>query len=373
MKRFIIIITFISFLNFTTALFGLSENTICPSHVSGDAICLEASKCEAFKTERNKLGICSFNGRIPIVCCPKQQQSGENNGNSKLRRISDIKCEEFNEQRTIARVNPAAQLIQSSLTGKPKPPKIEFFVGGTKANLNEFPHMSAIGLKRSNNQTDWMCGGSLISEKFVLSAAHCALFGRRRPDIIRVGDQDLLATDHGISPQEFTIKNIIVHPKYKNNLKYHDLGLFELNSSAQISKDVSPACLYQLSNDPQETLAMGYGQTSFSGQQSNTLIKGFLTIVNNDQCNLAYEDDILELPQGITSSQICAWDPNGSLDTCQGDSGGPLQITKNTKTFKKYYEIVGITSFGKFCAAGVPGVYVRVFSYLDWIENVVWK
>jgi secreted trypsin-like serine protease len=53
--------------------------------------------------------------------------------------------------------------------------------------------------------------------------------------------------------------------------------------------------------------------------------------------------------------------------------GGPLQITKYTKTSKKYFEIVGITSFGKFCSAGIPGVYVKVSSYLDWIESVVWK
>jgi len=79
---------------------------------------------------------------------------------------------------------------------------------------------------------------------------------------------------------------------------------------------VSPACLFQGSNDPDKTVeAMGYGQTSFAGQQSNELLKGFLTIVNNSQCNTAYEDDSLELPHGIISSQICAWDPQGKRDT----------------------------------------------------------
>ena len=89
MKRFITIILFISLLNIATALLDLSENASCPSHVSGqDGICLQASKCEAFKTERNKLGICSFNGRIPIVCCPKQQ--GTKTADIKVRRISAI-------------------------------------------------------------------------------------------------------------------------------------------------------------------------------------------------------------------------------------------------------------------------------------------
>ena len=78
---------------------------------------------------------------------------------------------------------------------------------------------------------------------------------------------------------------------------------------------MSPACLYQQSNDPETVEGMGYGQTSFGGQQSNALLKGFLTIVNYSQCNQSYEDDSIELPQGITSSQICAWDPEGNRDT----------------------------------------------------------
>lgn len=117
---------------------------------------------------------------------------------------------------------------------------------------------------------------------------------------------------------------------------------------------------------------MGWGQTSFGGQTSSKLLKGFLSVISNIECNKYYEDDT-ELSEGIISAQICAWDPNGKKDTCLGDSGGPLLVTKTSKDIISYHEIVGVTSFGKFCAAGVPGVYVKVFSYLDWIESVVWK
>ena len=89
--------------------------------------------------------------------------------------------------------------------------------------------MTAIGWKRNNDKIDWLCGGSLISEKFVLSAAHCASLGGRAPDVVRIGDQDLLVNEPGISPQEIDIKNIFVHPQYKHTLKYHDLALFELS------------------------------------------------------------------------------------------------------------------------------------------------
>lgn len=92
--------------------------------------------------------------------------------------------------------------------------------------------MSAIGWRRSNNKTDWLCGGSLISEKFVLSAAHCASLGGRGPDVVRIGDQDLNADERGIFPQEIIIENIVVHPEYKNPIKYHDIALFELSAPA---------------------------------------------------------------------------------------------------------------------------------------------
>lgn len=91
MKTLVTLISFLSILNFGAALFDLPENTNCPSHVSGqDGICLQATKCEAFKTERNKLGICSFNGRIPIVCCPKQQLSSMKVLDMEKRRISSL-------------------------------------------------------------------------------------------------------------------------------------------------------------------------------------------------------------------------------------------------------------------------------------------
>lgn len=92
--------------------------------------------------------------------------------------------------------------------------------------------MSAIGWKRPNNHIEWICGGSLISEKFVLSAAHCVVVDGRNPDTIRIGDQDLLVNEPGITPQQFGIENIFMHPEYRSNLKYHDIALFELDAPA---------------------------------------------------------------------------------------------------------------------------------------------
>lgn len=88
------------------------------------------------------------------------------------------------------------------------------------------------------------------------------------------------------------------------------------NEISRISPSVCPACLRQSLADPTGSVeAMGYGQTSFAGIQSNALLKAFLTVVNNAECNSAYSEESSDLPQGITAQQLCAWDPEGNKDT----------------------------------------------------------
>jgi len=82
-----------------------------------------------------------------------------------------------------------------------------------------------------------------------------------------------------------------------------------------------PACL-QLDDEflGNSVLSMGWGRTSYGGEQSDVLLKFPLELVSNEECNEYYEDQP-SLPDGIIASQICAWDPEGKIDTCEGDSG----------------------------------------------------
>lgn len=103
----------------------------------------------------------------------------------------------------------------------------QLIVGGEPAALNEFPHMAAIGWRLPGGKVSWDCGGSLISEKFVISAAHCSNSENGKPVVVRMGDNEL--TSDFYDANNYKIKNIFDHPRYQNGLSYHDITLFELD------------------------------------------------------------------------------------------------------------------------------------------------
>lgn len=122
--------------------------------------------------------------------------------------------------------------------------------------------------------------------------------------------------------------------------------------------------------DSKTMVATGWGVTKFGGQRSNDLLKVTLDLYSTNSCKSIYKTH-KKLPKGILETQFCAGTRQGS-DTCQGDSGGPIQVVSQEN--KCVYYITGITSFGKSCGSkNAPGVYSRVSSYLDWIEDVVWS
>ncbi|KAL6446404.1 hypothetical protein ACFW04_001169 [Cataglyphis niger] len=98
-----------------------------------------------------------------------------------------------------------------------------------------------------------------------------------------------------------------------------------------------------------------------------------LNYISEDDCKKSYAEDFgtRRMPDGLIQSLLCAGIMEGGKDTCQGDSGGPLQRV----LAKPYcmYSIVGVTSFGKFCAFKFsPAIYTKVSIYIDWIESTVW-
>ncbi|RVE41548.1 hypothetical protein evm_013802 [Chilo suppressalis] len=248
----------------------------------------------------------------------------------------------------------------------------DLIVGGEDASQYEFPHMVLLGYGDQLANVQWLCGGSLISDKFVLTAGHCTVSRDFGP--ITFALMGALKRSQAIDSSKLRrVKRIISHPQYAPPTRYHDIALLELDAPVTLSQYLVPACIHV--PDPADNLtrasATGWGLTEHRGANSDILQKVTLNKFVTQECSEKFPVH-RHMKQGFDqNTQTCYGDKNQSKDTCQGDSGGPLQI-KNKK-IKCMYTIVGVTSFGKACGmVGDPGIYTRVSHYVDWIEKEVW-
>nr|XP_018916831.1 PREDICTED: serine protease snake-like [Bemisia tabaci] len=229
---------------------------------------------------------------------------------------------------------------------------------------------------KNRGRLGYYCGGTLISENFVLTAAHCIGTSLGDPVQVRLGELILNNEDDGASPVDVRVERTIVHPDYRDDRKYNDIALIRLERKVTFSASIRPSCLHQGGELHRLPEATGWGYTEFGGKRSDALQKVKLDVINNTQCDQLYDAERREpnraLERGIIETMLCAGKLDGGADTCQGDSGGPFGLPSRDNVCQ--HVIVGVTSFGKFCGQeNSPGVYTRVSSYLPWIENIVWS
>lgn len=244
---------------------------------------------------------------------------------------------------------------------------VELIIDGTAAKPREFPHMAVLGIK-ANSAYKWICGGSLISDRFVLTAAHCII---DELNIVRLGDSNLLKTTDDQYAGNFEISENIVHPGYNRASHYNDIALIKLNRLIQFNENVRPLCL-PVNSDPirNKLIATGWGRTSYFSKNSNKLLKVQLDYFTAEECGPVFKNQA-SLSQGIVNTQLCYGSRVDSKDTCNGDSGGPIQLPHDN--LHCMYKIYGITSLGLSCGnQNIPAIYTNVVPYVQWIEGIVW-
>ncbi|XP_031632850.1 serine protease persephone-like [Contarinia nasturtii] len=253
---------------------------------------------------------------------------------------------------------------------------IDRILGGESVDsTDDFPWMAALGYIDEYYQLNFDCGGTIISDIFILTAAHCVK--PRRPIVARMGKLALTNED-GVKAVNRQIKEVIAHPKHSSLTKQNDIALLKITKRIDFSNKIMPGCLNIDMRDASQSVTLivtGWG--SISAEQtirSNELRKTYLVTMPLSECNdtmIHYNQLPNHAPfrNGISQGQYCAYDPQGVNDSCRGDSGGPLQyFDKNSSVV----HIVGIVSFGISCGTSLPSIYTRVAYYLNWIEPIVW-
>ncbi|XP_017768703.1 PREDICTED: venom protease-like [Nicrophorus vespilloides] len=221
--------------------------------------------------------------------------------------------------------------------------------------------IAALG-HRNESSTDWVCAGSLISNKFVITAAKCL---NQSINIVRLGDKDLSRDDDGVEPQEYGVLKHFVHPKYQAPFVYNDIALIELNDTVTFTKFVKPSCIYDDAK-LREPLWMEVGYKKFT-YASTQVVE-----LRSRACNLYFDSDKFAnlVPFGLDQdTQFCASSATYHF-TCQSHFGAPL-LTWDLNYGRTFF-IIGVTAIPKPCShTNEPGIYTIVSHYTSWIESIV--
>ncbi|RWS28859.1 trypsin-1-like protein [Leptotrombidium deliense] len=231
-------------------------------------------------------------------------------------------------------------------------------VGGDDTVKGSHPWFAGLLKVLVNDYSEAFCGGTLINDRYVLTAGHCIY--NKDPKNISVALDFYNIRDFEETEMVHEIEKIIVHKDYDDHPKNPkaDIGLLKLKKPVNITQKKLPICLPTADQTKFRRLtAVGWGRTSKSGSKPDHLQQ--VTIPqDDDNCELIYGKDFLK-------NHICVRDKYSKKwkDVCKGDSGGPLVAKVGYKSY-----LAGIVSYST-CLGTPASVFTRVSYYLKWIEE----
>ncbi|GLG96317.1 Serine protease grass [Gryllus bimaculatus] len=267
---------------------------------------------------------CGFQGSVPVVCCagsqstarpPTPRPGGGGGGGGGSSPVSD-------DVDSVARDvsnHPNLRMLPQEVCG---PVGTDRITGGTVADIYAYPWIARLGYKsstRPNNPVSYRCGGSLISSRYVLTAAHCVVMRKESPlrlTTVKLGEH---TTDTPVDckesgsclppPVDVEVEQIVVHPGYdaarQPPTMHHDLALLRLARPVDFAREefVRPVCLpvgadnQRMRLDGEALVVAGWGTTE-TGEGSKALLNVFVPAVPIDRCRDAYRKALVAGSQG---------------------------------------------------------------------------
>ncbi|XP_044746619.1 phenoloxidase-activating factor 3-like [Coccinella septempunctata] len=260
--------------------------------------------------------------------------------------------------------------------------------GGKVAEIGQFPWMALLAFRQAAQpDPQFLCGGSLITTRHVLTAAHCIIENRPLElvfvrlgeynlstgrDCVSFGDDRIICADQHV---DVPVEQVTVHPEYNRRTLKNDIALIRLRYEVRETDYVRAICLPFDKNwsysdlTAQNFTVSGWGKTQ-SGNLFGSDILQFAKVTTWDQhkCNSSIPTQV----KPLSDTQICANGQN-TEDACKGDSGGPLMNITLDKSLEVRHIQFGIVSFGTATCGdkNLPTIYTRVDKYLKWILDTV--
>ncbi|XP_017114463.1 serine protease easter [Drosophila elegans] len=375
----------------------------CNSAEFGRGTCIEKKDCDFYAVDKltdfASKQQCFSRQRPDLVCCPRETNiipplgpriaNDTTAGGVNTSSSTHIVPSTSTPLRLVARTTPRPptgvdQLPQHPYCGSAFSFRV---VGGVNTGLFEFPWTTLLEYELLGGGKDFACGASFIAQRWLLTAAHCiqtpgrnltaAVLGEWNQDTDPDCENNLSGVRECAPPHiRVTIDRILPHAQYSDKTYVNDIALLRLSRPVNWlqMQYLEPVCLPpqrgKLANRLVGSAAdvSGWGRTESSGS-SKIKRKAMLHVQPQDQCQEAF---LKESKIELTDNQMCAGGEIG-VDSCSGDSGGPLTVEANTPRGNRYVYLAGVVSFGRdHCGTALfSGVYTRVSSYMDWIEDTI--